>query len=332
MVSIRPGYLTFYSEYCGSASASRAVRNEAKIPERNRSDGLLSDKAQRKISQSIDWMLELAEDKELFPDDPKNDLLFKLNLVTLTLSSKQVHDDNTIKQELLQPFLDTLRKTWNCNIYFWRAESQQNGNIHFHIITDVYIAWWKIRKRWNAIQNRLGYVDRWVSEDDQKDPNSTDVHSIEKVENLGAYLSKYCSKNPKGAMYTACQLESGQLVPCYNPSEALNIYSAGAEMFRSIGGRLWGVSYAISKIKSVVVCVHDIIDQSLHKLWKAFGSEVKEYDYHSCIYTKVSEWSTKVKGQLYDAFRAYVQEYQGLHPPEKKGTFATAPALINTHA
>ncbi|MEE8153288.1 MAG: hypothetical protein V3T76_09705 [candidate division NC10 bacterium] len=320
MVSIRPGYLTFYSEYCGVASASRVQHERAPLPERNRSDGLISDKAQRKISQSIDWMLELAKAKPLFPDDPENDLLFKLNLITLTLSSEQVHDDATIKKMLLQPFLDTLRKTWNCKVYFWRAESQQNGNIHFHIITDVYIQWWKIRKRWNAIQNQLGYVDRWVCEEDEKDPNSTDIHSIEKVENLGAYLSKYCSKNPKGAMYTACKLEGGQLVPCYNPSEALNIYSAGAEMFRSIGGRLWGVSYVVSKIKSAVICVHDIIDSSLHQLWKVFGSEAKEYDYHTCIYKKVSEWSSAVRGQIYDAFQDYVQEFQHLRPPEKINT------------
>ncbi len=316
MVSIRPGYLTFYSEYCGVASASRPSLASGSLPSRNQSDGLISDKAKRKISQSIDWMLELAEDKPLYHDDPENDLLFKLNMLTLTLSSDQIHDDNTIKQELLQPFLDTLRKTWNCNIYMWRAESQQNGRIHFHIITDVYIAWWKIRKRWNSIQNRLGYVDRWVSENDEKDPNSTDVHSIEKVENLGAYLSKYCSKNPKGAMYTACQLEGGQLVPCYNPSEALNIYSAGAEMFRSIGGRLWGVSYAISKIKSVVICVHDIVDRSLHQLWKVFGNEAKVYDYHTCIYKKVSEWSSVITGELHGYYLQYISEFRTLKPVE----------------
>lgn len=314
MVSIRPGYLTFYSEATGGGSASRYQDVPQAPPERHTADGLISHKAQRRLCQSVDWLLYLSKPKKLYPKREKCGLQFRLNFITLSLSSDQVHDDNTIKRDLLQPFLDTLRKTWNCKHYLWRAESQRNGRIHFHLVTDQYIAWWKIRNRWNAIQNRLGYIDRWEGKTKSKQPNSTDVHSIRKVRKLGAYLAKYCAKNPKGAMYTALEEKDGQLAPCYNPSDALHIYSAKAEKYRSIGGKLWGLSYSLSQIRSAVACVHDIKDQSLHRFWQLFGQKAEEYDHHTCVYVPVATWAKQVRGDLYTLFSSYLDEYRNLQP------------------
>ncbi len=314
MVSIRPGYLTFYSEYCGDGSASSSRSEQNELPISNSADGLISYKAQRRLSQAVDWMLCLCGPKKLYPNDPTKNLTFKVNFVTLTLSSPQIHSDNEIKQKLLQPFLDTLRKTWKCKHYLWRAEPQKNGNIHFHLVTDVYIPMWKLRVRWNDIQNKLGYVDRWKTEKKVRQPPSTEVKSVKNIRKLGAYLAKYCAKNPEGAMYTALQEENGELVPCYNPSEALKIYPAKAGKFRSIGGNLWGLSYSLSKIRSAVACVHDIKDSSLHQLWKVFGKEAKEYAFHTCIYVPVSDWMKHVTGDLFAVFANYVLEYRKIPP------------------
>lgn len=314
MVSIRPGYLTFYSEPLRAGSASRSTGAKAPLPISNRSDGLISSKAERRLSQAVDWMLHLSKPKKLFPKNHHSKLLFKVNFVTLTLASKQVHDDNTIKVQLLQPFLDSLRKTWKCKHYLWRAESQKNGNIHFHIITDVYIPKWQLRTRWNDIQNKLGYVDRWISKKKLKQPPSTEVKSVKNIRKLGAYLAKYCAKNPEGALYTALYKKGAEISPCYNPSEALQIYPASAGKFRSIQGNLWGLSYSLSKIRSAVCCVHDIADKSLHQLWKVFGKEAKEYAYHTCIYVPVEKWAREIKGDLLATFTHYLQEYRNLVP------------------
>ncbi len=348
MVSIRPSYVTFYSEPLKGGGASHDQSAVEAPPERTQADGIISAKASTRICQSIDWLLYLSKPKFLFPERIGCKLLFRVNFITLSLSSKQVHDDNTVKQECLQPFLDTMRKTWGCIHYVWRVESQKNGNIHIHIITDKYIAWWKIRKRWNACQNRLGYVDRYVATGGTKDPNSTDVHSIKKVKKLGAYMSKYFGKNPDEAIYTALKYSDPSeataqndqkvhlamskagnscskrvatspgdctLLPCYNPSEALKIYPASAGKFRSIGGNLWGLSYSLSEIRSAVACIHEIKDDSLHEFWKRYGAEAKEYDYHTCIYIPVNEWGKHIKGDLLKLFKNYVKEYKNLRGP-----------------
>ena len=55
-----------------------------------------------------------------------------MKFITLTLSDVQAHTDDSIKEHMLQPFLYWLQRYYNCS-YVWKAETQINGNIHFHI-------------------------------------------------------------------------------------------------------------------------------------------------------------------------------------------------------
>jgi len=133
-------------------------------------------------------MLYIAADKQIrkkinFP------VRYKLVFITLTLSSVQLHSDRVIKQRLLQPFLRVLRNRFKCGNYIWKAEVQDNGNIHFHIITDVFIHYMELRSVWNTIQDNLGYVERSKS----SNPNSTDIHAICRSDFVNEYLS-YVSK------------------------------------------------------------------------------------------------------------------------------------------
>lgn len=110
--------------------------------------------------------------------------------VTLTLSSRQIHCDKTIKREVLNHFIIYLQREFKIRNYVWKAELQENGNIHYHMITDKFIPWRKLRDIWNAAQNRLLYVDMF----EHDDPNSTDIHSLKKIKNVTAYVGKYMSK------------------------------------------------------------------------------------------------------------------------------------------
>ena len=64
--------------------------------------------------------------------------------VTLTLPSVQRHEDNVIKQQILKPFIEELKERYGVKYYFWKAEIQENGNIHFHLIIDHYIHYKKL--------------------------------------------------------------------------------------------------------------------------------------------------------------------------------------------
>lgn len=199
----------------------------SQIPDNNggkrSTGGVVSYSARKQINTAIDWLLLLAKDKTTLNHATKTFYKWKVSFVTLTLAAKQCHSDNEIKAKLLNQFLIECKRTYGTKNYLWRAEAQKNGNIHFHIIFDKFIPWKEIRDRWNRIQNKLGYVDRFQEKFKHRNPNGTDVHSVIKVSNLAAYFSKYLTKN---------QVEKG---------------------YRIIEGKLWGLSTELSKLHALKV-------------------------------------------------------------------------------
>jgi len=154
---------------------------------------------------------------------------FRVNFITLTLAGVQKHTDQYIKNELLNDFLEWLRTKHAVKSYIWKAEPQKNGNIHFHITSNVDINHTESREKWNRIQQKHGYLDEYHdkfkdltltqyvsllrSEGNCKDfkdlkrsyeigcadnwmnPNSTDVHSTKKVRKMAGYMAKYMTKS-----------------------------------------------------------------------------------------------------------------------------------------
>lgn len=118
--------------------------------------------------------------------------------ITLTLSAKQEHSDKEIKRVLLDQFIKKLKSKFGVNKYFWRAERQNNGNIHFHLIVDKYCNYEHLKINWNIVQNKLGYIDRFEKKHNSRMPNSVDVRSASSVKNFINYVLKYSLKIEDG--------------------------------------------------------------------------------------------------------------------------------------
>jgi hypothetical protein len=221
--------------------------------------------------------------------------------------------DLTVKNKLLNQFLIELRNYLksqgeDLKFYFWRSEAQKNGNIHFHLTTDKFIPWEWQRNIWNRITNKAGFVDRYQAQQkeffkngfkarpelfekwplekqlkaykdgllcDWTNPNSTDVHSVRNIKNVGAYLAKYCTK---------------------------------AEKYRKIDGRKWFVSTALSRVKSIVVPVEDV-QSDIDRLEAAYKKEkhqrIKVLDFCVLIFTSVSDWIKYDCEKILKPYRAY---------------------------
>lgn len=151
--------------------------------------------------------------------------------VTLTLPAEQKHTDTTITNKVLANFFDRLRSAKLFQNYVWRAEKQENGNIHYHILTDTYCSFTLVRNYWYLALRSLGYMQDYKQKfssmtfeeyrklpfnkerDPQKVANSyakgvrsqwsqppcVDVSYCESTETAGAYISKYISKDSAGA-------------------------------------------------------------------------------------------------------------------------------------
>lgn len=313
-VSIKPNYITSYIHFDHTSVQSSKSIFDTVQPVSNRHNGLLSTKANRRVRLAIDWMCLLAKEKYVESERTGSRFGFKLNFITLTLSSKQIHSDNEIKSKLLNQFLVELRKNYGANRYLWRAESQRNGRLHFHIVTDVFIPWRALRTLWNRIQEKLGYISRYTELTRKTDPNSTDVHSIKQIKNLPAYLSKYCAKNAKG--YTVIRTMAS--VKPFKPKCWLTYQhpklNPKPHFYRQVSGRLWGLSQSLSKLQSCRKEIDQEIAMELDILKAVAPSKVKFKDFIGIYLFDVFDLARHKCFALLSRMRSYVREVLNTSP------------------
>lgn len=189
---------------------------------------IMSKASKKKLYDSINYLYTLSSKRNIKMKNGKTLYNFKCAFITLTLPSKQVHSDIDIKKECLNHLFTILRRKYSVKNYVWKAELQKNNNIHFHIVTDSYIDYNAIKRHWNNVLKKLGYIDAYSNKFDKMslseyhkysanygskdfnvnslryakgkknrwlEPNTVDVKSIIGKNNLASYLAKYISKN-----------------------------------------------------------------------------------------------------------------------------------------
>jgi hypothetical protein len=233
-MTVNPYASSVYSYRLHEYSANRYNSASLNNLSNNSTNGVVSRIARSKIHKCIGWLDVISRNKRVYNEGTGSSWKWKIGLVTLTLSNKQNHSDQFIKRNMLNSFLVMAKEKWGLEHYVWRAEAQKNGNIHFHIVTGVWIPHRELRDTWNSIQSRYGYIN---VEKYGNNPNSTDVHSLRKVRNISAYLAKYVSKDG----------------------------SAG----RAIDGRIWGCSRKLGKLRGVQLLLEPDKMSQLRKWWRS---------------------------------------------------------------
>lgn len=183
-ITIRQHWIACYGIWDGDR------RKQPNRPKSNKATSGLSNKAKQRLTIAIELLASAAQTKRLYWHEEKRYISYKLNFVTLTLPSSQIHTDGQIQLQILKPFLRWWRDRNPSLLYIWKAEVQDNGNIHFHITSNSFIHHQVLRRHWNKNCERLGYISRSVS----NNPNSTDVHALKSIKNISAYLAAYVTK------------------------------------------------------------------------------------------------------------------------------------------
>jgi len=288
-------------------------------PKSNKHDFEISQKASGRIREKITWLYHLSKNQTITTHNGKKLFNFKMNFITLTLPSKQKHTTDVITKECLNQFITECSQKFGLKNYVWRLEFQKNGNAHYHIATDCYIEYWKCKKIWNRIINKLGYVDHYCSkfskysfqdyykefhkqgQEDYKilkgrfdmgtntkwcEPNTVDCKNVTSSKNIAWYISKYITKKSDAS---------------------LNSIVAVRENLES-NLRLWFCSRSLSRLSKVEIFlekVSSVTDDIFSKL-----KNVKEYVYDYCqvIYFDTKEQETIVKQSLWCLFQNYARE------------------------
>lgn len=261
-IAVTPNRITIYPERSYKAANQNQQRLIGIKPVHNQAQSsVLSKKAQKRLRNSINWLLICSKKRQVKVNDRIKLYNFQASFVTLTLPAKQMHSHADIKSKCLNLFLTTIRQKFGVKNYIWKAELQKNGNIHFHLTLDKYIHFMQIRKYWNMALNTLGYVDDyakrhqnltldqyiyWQRQNGQNDvskvkksysygvstnwrsPNTTDVKAIKNVKNFASYMAKY-------------------LVKPLGNNKSTGIFS---DSLASFTGRLWYCSTTVSKLSA----------------------------------------------------------------------------------
>jgi hypothetical protein len=161
----------------------------------NKQNGNMSKKAKSNFRQCFNWLMLISNIKTVYNRKENKYFQFRINFITLTLPSIQKHSDNFIKDKMLQPFLRWLSRSHHCNSYIWKAEAQQNGNIHFHITTNKFIHWKSIRSNWNKILSEHGYCKYYQDGTNDKGDSATQIKAVKSLRSIESYMMKYMCKN-----------------------------------------------------------------------------------------------------------------------------------------
>lgn len=294
---VKPTHITLYPRYKRRNSGLNnsvlnppPIKSDAQLKAEenlklNKTNGYLSLKATKRLRESLNWLILSSPLKRISLPKQKGYTYFKVSMLTLTLPSSQGDkSDQQIKSELLNPFLMILKSRYDFYSYVWKCEAQENGNIHFHIVTNIFMPAHEVRFLWNRLLQKKGYMDDYTKKFEKMslgdyikysrkqgtesihvikkrfiygkstkwlNPNTTDIKSLRKIDNAAAYLSSYMSKK---------DLEK-----------------------RPINGRIWSCSTNLSdKNKCTKILEDGDLDRFEH-LMKSNGIEFKD------IYSEPSE-------------------------------------------
>lgn len=221
--------------------------------------------------------------------------------LTLPTSTQNISDKKVISQ--LVKFIDDLKRVKNYIIdpvtkeqtkdyalqienYIWRAETTENGVIHFHILFDSFINKNTLKRVWNNHLQKLGF---------ERSYNSAHIHSIKNLRDVGSYVTKYLTKQPLRDKYKN------------TPKNELDSIPDSEKYRRPVIGKTWGCSKAVLKLKYIEFVENDqahLIE--LTEKLKEYKSELLP-DFVSVFVGNVKESLKKCSIKLQSIFKRWHQ-------------------------
>lgn len=183
----------------------------------NQVKGILSSNSSRSLGHALEYLLMKAEKRKIRNPVSGRLMNHQATFITLTLPSNQIHCDQTIKNVCLNNFLDIMRKTHRLEKYVWKAETQKNGNIHFHIATDDFFHWQIIREAWQSSLELLGYMSRYSENWKSVKIPCSDIQEARSIKDSIRYLRKYMSKHGSSRPICGAQWDCAKSLKGYKP-------------------------------------------------------------------------------------------------------------------
>jgi len=182
--------------------------------------------SRKNFLRSVDTLFELAPWRKVYNPTIPAWQNFHLSITTLTLSARpQNFTNKQATSQLLNHWLTTMRRNKGMRYYVWKAELQDNLNIHYHILSDLFCPHNEVRNIWNSIQSKAGIIQLFHDKHGHYNPNSTDIHTVKNYTEIAEYLKKYTTKPATNEHYnslSADQQKDYKIGKVWDCSENLN--------------------------------------------------------------------------------------------------------------
>jgi len=271
--------------------------------------GQLNINSKKRLQKAINLLVAVSKPKTALNFRTNSNYVFKVNFVTLTLPCAQGNvSDKEIKKRCLDPWLKSMRYRYKLCSYVWRCERQFNGNLHFHVTTDTYLPYDEIRNIWNIQLEKLGYIDKFEEKHGNRHPNSTDVHSVNKIRNIAAYMVKYMSKDANQHLDDINDIRESKgkpkLVPENHPFQSIDGQPKWDE---AINGKVWDCS---SNLKQKIKC--DMIlgseeMETLNLVRDNFPQQVIKSDFCVFVWFTNDQFEQVIQGTLKKRWLEYLE-------------------------
>lgn len=270
------------------------IKNSREISNLNLNKGFknlgISLVTQKKIKLRCRVLAFCAKEKNI-RNFEGNIINHRTTFITLTLPSKQIHEDKIITKIILGGFLDRCRKVGLMENYVWKAEKQKNGNIHYHVLTDSYCNRTVLYRYWLLALNKLGYVQRYTDKFKNMDLQSYKMEKFNKNKN-DYQISKAYWKGGKNRW---------KLPPCYDSKNIsanstienyISKYIAKIDdnLDLQVKGRVWGCSNSVNLATEIFKNDEDFNRFGFEICQYTLKKEILNFDYCSIILYEISKF------------------------------------------
>jgi hypothetical protein len=309
MVQVRPYGLLLYNriEIAGKYNSDQENR---KKPDHELYTGVISDYSKKRLRRAITLLVCVSDPKDAINFKTGRTFKFRVNFITLTLPCEQgLTSDKDLKSLVLDVWIKRMRRKYKLRSYIWRAEKQFNGNIHFHFITDTYIRFDHIRNDWNSCLQRFNYIDLFESRHGHRNPNSTDVHSVNKITNLTQYFIKYMSKG-----ITAGSRHWKKDTPEVS-REIRNSKKFRAQWMEiiqgpspAIQGKIWDCSTNLKVKENCEFEFAGVLEDEINYLISTDKMEVRDTEVCSLAFVRSGEFESTLPRKMLDGWKDYLSK------------------------
>jgi len=164
--------------------------------------GKVTNHARKRLLSALDLLVQKSPKRKIYNPISGSTHDFKLAFITLTIAERRNLELREAYDKLLRPFLRYMKKKQGMTEYVWKGEYQERGQVHYHVATNTFIPWNVIRWKWNDVQRRSRLLDDFARRYKHYDPNGTDIHAMQNVEDSLAYIAKEMCKNVQNTRVT----------------------------------------------------------------------------------------------------------------------------------